>query len=214
MPAPTFAGDTDWGQVLGKRSGINNGIVFYELPYEGRQATADNFRSSWTRGTACPVPGFDHLKLVNAPEINEIGAGKAQALLRFEGADLNGNFGEAEERIENLHWQRRSVTFTDTTAEMGTVYLYDVAVITVTYTRDSRRSEPYAAPSGLGDPIFRGIERRGVGLFNEIKEVDELVEGTDYKVTTTSSLKSVIERAPGAYFHTEVHERIAEQIVS
>lgn len=207
MPSPQYLGNTSWQRQSGAVSGASDGIVRYDVPYRGALGTpAAMFRQAWKKGASCPIPNYDHLKLVQGPEITEDGGGAGAAVLRFEGADITGDFGQPDgEDEEKWYAERRSVTINNPAYldNLGaTVYLFNAKIQTVTYIEDSRREEPKTTPN-LKDPDWVGIERGPTFPL----AVTDLVEGEDYDIEETTTLMSVSKRSDGAYIHTEWHDR-------
>jgi hypothetical protein len=205
MPAPQYIGNTSWSRQPGATSGIDDGRAFYEIPYAGKLVDAPAFRVAWRRGTACPIVGWEHLFLLQGPTITEEEGGKCTATLRFEGPDINGEFGEDNDETV-WYAERRSIELplpAYQTDGVGTTYLFNAQIAVVTYSQDSRPTTVGRAPT-LEDPEWVGIERGPVFPI----PVASLVEGEDYKVTTSSALLEIVKTSDNSYNVREWHEKI------
>tara|TARA_R100000664_G_C2756726_1_gene144683 strand:- start:3014 stop:3685 length:672 start_codon:yes stop_codon:yes gene_type:complete len=142
MPEPTYKGNASlWKQQRGTVFGTNeNGLDYIELTFRGPSNTALNFRSQYTKGTACPEPGFAHCFLITAPEISEDSIGFSSTTLRFEGP--HGATDESLQAVITHTTQEADLVVTTRKdgADEQSSYKYHRVVISVEYVRATRPS--------------------------------------------------------------------------
>ena len=140
MPEEIYIGKANqWKQQRGTRFGTeSNGKDFVELRYRGPSKTAASWREQWTKGTACPEPGFRHCGLIHPPTVVEESAAFSNAVLRFEG--IFGNREESQDPEIRHSTQEAHLSHYRTGAEdpTGSLYLYHRVIVTATYIKETR----------------------------------------------------------------------------
>ena len=226
MPAPVLVGTavkdaTNWHQAPGAVSGIQGTTVFYEIPYEGDLSLADTFRASWPKGSACPIAGFTQLLLVDGPTINEGVGNKGTSTLRFEGVDVNGDFGDVDPTVTVYHWDPLEIELYGTGAWKAR-YAFKKSVAVKTYTQTSQQSSPGSVPSGLDNPAldaktydyYLANPNNDEGAVQEAPKAADVPTTGFYVVTTVSRFNRITDLGTGIFEHEEWHEKTLEPIES
>ena len=197
-----YAGATAWTLQAEQQSGItDDGKVFQEITYLGNKNLRASFRNSWVKGDACPIAGREHLTLVTSPTITE-GRAMAWATLRFEGADVTGEFGDHSDTLHKED-QAEEVNLQSPNGLKGT-YEYYAPVVVRTYTSDTERSEPKSPPS-MSDPIpLRKVAGDGLGA--EALVAANTPDSPLWEVVTISKFVS-IDYDGSAWVHEEFHTK-------
>lgn len=217
MPAPDFIGNSSWTRQPGATLGIEgDNLVVYSIPYAGKMADADNFRAQWAKGNACPVSGWTHLTLENAPAITDGEGDKGSATLRFIGPDVSGDFGEADPELREYHTDRQSVELESSTVQADNgpwagLYAFDKSYVIVSKIKTAKQSAPGATPSNLDDPVLLNLEKNNPngevldGTAPAAKDIPN--DGTVYKVKTQKSFLRQLDNGNGAWHIEELHEK-------
>lgn len=191
-------------------------MVFFDIPYTGQTTAKEAFRSTWTEGSACPEPGWSHLSLIEIPVIRELDGSRSTATLRFEGPDINGEFGE-EEYSERYSLQREDVQLNSTTDKdaVGT-YAYDSPFAVFEYVSATKRTTAKFSPS-LDDPIPLKLvsyeDKTKAATADQI--IDDNTNSQVYEVVTISGFSDISrDSRNGAWRHTEFHQKILEQYIA
>jgi len=212
MPEPTFKGKAaNWKQQRGTSFGTNDeGTDWCEIVYRGQSETAVIWRTQWTKGTACPEPGFGHCKLLTPPEIREDGVAFSTATLRFEGpSPLSGTVEGTDATITHETQEAEFIIYTkifkggEFQEKAEAVYRYHRVVMTASYTSTTRPTvtryntdldhDPDPAPVADVKVPLGGVH------FNKLKV------GDHYTVQKWHVIKDWTESAPGVFEVNEEH---------
>lgn len=220
MPQPSFTSDSNWTRQPGAVSGIDGSKVFYEIPYRGAEEKSAAFRGQWKKGDQCPVPGFEHLYLIQGPTITDEAGGAASAVLRFEGPDISGEFGEPEPVVVTYHNEPRTVQIyadptdptyvTDHTFNHTANYRYNAHVAVASYTKGSRDTTPDALTGENELPPLEGLKAKESGGASA-PEADAVAAGW-FREVENSGFLSVTDQGDGNWSHEAYHEKIYEEI--
>lgn len=215
MPTPNYSAGTTaaaWTRQSGAVHGIEGTKVFFDVPYRGREDHAGAFRETWKKGAQCDIAGFTHLFLKEGPIITDEPGGLASCTLRFEGTDINGEFGETEPTVTRYYNEARTFeAYAEgrrVPVQLG-VYRYNASVAVVSYTDTSKQSEAQHSPS-LDDPP--GPTTLESGARDAISGERMLAETGYWRVISNSGFLDITDNGDGTFSHEEYHERILEGV--
>ncbi len=221
MPAPDLIGNTAWQRQPGHDFGIeDSGRIFYNIVFAGASDTAKTFVASWPAGSACPEAGFTHLTLTTPPSPKDQDGARSVARLRFEGEDINGQFGQ-DEYHEHAYYEERDVELKASSYDKG-VYAYLSGVVTYTYTSASKRSRDNTrfSPS-IEDPeplkltSFTPSDPDSPQPINAEDLISEHGTTPIYKVTSYGHVTGAVrQKRGGAWSITESHTKRLEPVTA
>lgn len=222
MPEPTYKGDIQWKQQRGTTfTADNNGKDTVTLIYRGPTNTALNFRSRWTKGTACPEPGFEHCTLTSAPNIKQDEHAYSTATLVFEGATIETSVDDPEKKpvtTYRFEAQHASFCIADKNAQnLKCWYTYYAKRMTAAYVTDVRPTKALEANKShaqnyLANPKPVPIKQEDFDKgFANPKKANELKEREDYQVIFPDGAFSYVEEG-GVFTVTEIFEVFLEGV--
>lgn len=220
MPQPSYTSDSNWTRQPGAVSGIDGSKVFYEIPYRGAESKSAAFRAQWKRGDQCPVPGFSHLYLIQGPTITDEAGGAASCVLRFEGPDISGEFGEPDVVIVAYHDEPRTVQiYADPSDPSGSAeyagdhtanYRYNAHIAIASYVKNSRDTTPDSLTGENELPALDGLTIKESGGAKAPK-AEDVAKGW-FKIVENSGFISVTDQGDGSWSHECYHEKIYEEV--